>query len=40
MYFEDSIEILVTDTDAFSVEAVERVLTAKEIEFTKVEAAR
>jgi len=36
VYFEDEIEILVADPEAFNVEALEGVLEANEIEYTRV----
>ena len=37
VYFEDQVEILVGDPEAFPVDAVREVLTGLEIEFSEIE---
>lgn len=39
VYFEDQVEILVTSTEEFPVDAVHEVLTAHELEFTEIDVS-
>ncbi len=39
VYFEEQVEILVADTEEFSVDTASEVLTELELEFTEIEVS-